>query len=70
VTVPGNARQRPSEQLLATLRDGKAQHHEEQRGLPLREKVRIVLELQRICLPLIARLRPLQAWERPWAVEP
>jgi hypothetical protein len=56
--------------LLDALRRGKARHHDEQRRLPLRDKVRIVLELQRICLPLIARQRPLQPWERPWAVEP
>lgn len=70
MTVPSRPRQRPSEELLVTLRRAKAQHHEEQRGLPLREKVRHVLELQRICLPLIARQRPLRPWECPWTVEP
>lgn len=68
--MPTTPRPRPPEQLLAALRRGKARHRNEQRGLPLREKVRIVLELQRICLPLMARQRPLQPWERPWAVEP
>ena len=36
----------------------------------LQEKVRVLLELQRQDLPLIARLRPLRPWERPWDVTP
>jgi len=32
--------------------------------------VRILLELQRQELPLLARQRPLQRWERPWDVTP
>jgi hypothetical protein len=32
----------------------------------LPEKVRLVMELQRAVLPLIARRRPLRSWERPW----
>jgi hypothetical protein len=44
--------------------------HEIQARLPLPEKVRILLELQRQELPLIARRRPLQPWERPWDIEP
>jgi hypothetical protein len=38
--------------------------------LALREKVQIVLEMQRVCLPLIARRRRLAEWERPWAITP
>jgi len=63
-------RQRPSEELLAALRRAKADLHEEHRERRLSDKVRMVLELQRICLPLIARQRPLRPWERPWTVEP
>jgi hypothetical protein len=50
--------------------DSKARWHREQASLPLKEKVRILLELQRLDLPLLARHRPLRPWERPWAVEP
>ncbi len=39
-------------------------------ALPLKEKVRIRLQLQRLDLPLLVRQRPLQEWERPQAVEP
>jgi hypothetical protein len=48
----------------------KARWHRAQASLPLREKVRILLELQRQDLPLIRRQRPLRSWERPWPIEP
>jgi hypothetical protein len=60
----------PSDELLLKLRTGKAALHEHHSNLPLPEKVRLVMELQRIVLPLIARQRPLRWWERPWTIEP
>ena len=48
----------------------KARWHQEQAALPVREKVRILLQLQREDLPLIERQRALKPWERPWSVEP
>lgn len=50
--------------------DAKADWHRAQANLPLKEKFRILLELQKQDLPLIARQRPLRPWERPWDVEP
>lgn len=61
---------RPSEELLLTLRAGKAALRKERIALPLPEKVRQVLELQRALHPLLARQRALRPWERPWDVEP
>jgi hypothetical protein len=61
---------RPSAALLAGLRAGKDELRRERMALPLREKVRLVLALQRIQWPLIQRQRPLQPWELPWDVEP
>lgn len=55
----------PADQLRS-----KAAWHRAQAALPLREKVRILLELQRQDLPLIGRHRPLRSWERPWPIEP
>lgn len=52
------------------LLTAKANWHQAQARLPLREKVRILLELQRQELPLVARRRPLRSWERPWPIEP
>jgi hypothetical protein len=60
----------PSESLMRQLWKGKAALHQRHASLPLPEKVRLVMELQRIVLPLIARQRPLRSWERPWEIEP
>jgi hypothetical protein len=38
--------------------------------MPLPEKVRQVIELQRFVYPLLARQRALEPWERPWELEP
>ncbi len=50
--------------------DRKRVWHREQAKLPLKEKFRILIALQRQDLPLIARRRPLRPWERPWDVTP
>lgn len=55
---------------MRQLWKGKAALHRRHASLPLPEKVRLVMELQRIVLPLIARQRPLRSWERPWEIEP
>lgn len=44
--------------------------HRVQASLPIREKVRILLQLQQQDLPLIEKQRPLRAWERRWPIEP
>jgi hypothetical protein len=61
---------RPSPELIARLRAGKEALRQKRIAMPLREKVRQVLELQKIQYPLLARQRPLRPWERPWDVEP
>jgi hypothetical protein len=43
--------------VVQRLFDAKAEWHRAQARLPVREKVRILLELQRQDLPLIARRR-------------
>lgn len=55
---------------VAPLLARKREWHRQQAHQPLREKVRILLELQRQELPLLARQRPLRPWERPWDVTP
>ena len=55
---------------MAALFERKHAWHREQARLPLREKFRILIELQQQDLPLLARQRPLKSWERPWEVEP
>jgi hypothetical protein len=60
----------PLDDLLRQLAKGKAALHQRHANLPLPEKVRLVMKLQRIVLPLIARQGPLRSWERPWEIEP
>lgn len=55
---------------LASLLVRKQEWHRQQAHRPLHEKVRILLELQRQELPLLARQRPLRRWERPWDITP
>ncbi len=67
---PSRRRPRPTPELMARLRAGKAELHRQRAHMALREKVRMVLELQHLCLPLIANQRRLASWERPWKVAP
>lgn len=60
----------PLDDLQQRLWKGKAALHQRHSTLPLPEKVRLVMELQRIVLPMIARQRPLRPWEHPWEIEP
>ncbi len=60
---------RPPEDVTRLL-ERKRAWHQAQAAAPLQEKVRVLLELQRQDLPLIARQRPLRPWERPWDINP
>jgi hypothetical protein len=63
--------QRPSEELLNRLFEGKRALHEAQRMLSLPEKVRQLLDLQKIAYEILrARGVELRPWERPWDIEP
>jgi len=63
-------RPRPTPELLAALREGKRQLHKEQRELSLPEKVRQLIELQKIDFAMrIARGEKLESWQRPWDLE-
>ena len=48
----------------------KREWHRLQAGLSLKDKFRILLQLQRQDLPLIERRRRLRSWEQPWNIEP
>ena len=65
------SRPRPTSELLERLREGKRELHAEQRDLPLPEKIRQLLELQKIDYEIRrARGDVLQPWEKPWDIEP
>ena len=63
-------RQRPSPELLDALRRGKREIHARQRNLPLPEKVRQVLELQKVDYEIRKQRGGLRSWEKPWDIEP
>jgi hypothetical protein len=50
--------------------EAKRAWHRAQAQLPLEEKVRILLEMQKQDLPIIAQRRPLKWHEKPWDIEP
>ena len=50
--------------------ENKREWHKAQAQLPIKEKMRQLLELQKHDLPLLARHRPLKWWEKPWDIEP
>lgn len=54
----------------ADVWESKREWHRQQAKLPLREKFRILLELQRQDYPILAARGTLRPWEKPWAIEP
>ena len=61
---------KPAPTASTELSASKAAWHRAQAALPIREKVRILLELQKQDLPLIRKQRPLRSWEKPWPIQP
>ena len=59
----------PAEEMEAIFAS-KREWHRRQAQRPVKEKVRILLELQRQVYPLLQRQRQLQWWEKPWEIEP
>jgi len=69
--VPGTGRRpRPSAELLDRLREGKSELRRSREQLSVPEKIRQILELQRLHFPLLSKQRTLEPWERPWELEP
>lgn len=57
-------------ELNQKIYEKKKEWHRQQAQLPIKEKMRILLELQKHELSLIAARRPLKWWEKPWDIEP
>ena len=62
-------RPRPSAELIAKLRQGKADLRREREAMSLPEKIRQVMKLQRLQYPLLARQRTPEPWEHPWDID-
>ncbi len=58
------------EEHRARVHAGKRHWHQEQATLPYKEKMRLLLQMQRELLPIIAARRELKWWEKPWDIEP
>lgn len=58
----------PAPEAIRRLREGKRELRYARIRMPLPDKVRQVVMLQRTMLPLIQRQRPLQPWERVWRI--
>lgn len=65
-----SGQKRSDRETIDALFVAKAQWHRRQARKPIKEKVRVLLELQRQDLPLIRRHRQLEPWERPWPIDP
>lgn len=48
----------------------KREWHKTQAQLPIKEKVRILLKMQRDDYPLLKARGVLRPWEKPWNIEP
>jgi hypothetical protein len=64
------SRARASAELVAAQWQAKAAWHRQQARLPVKEKIRLLLEMQRQLYPIYCQRRPLREWEHPWAIEP
>jgi len=62
----GSSLQAEAERIFAAKRDW----HRRQAHLPLKEKVRIMLQMQRDDYPILVRRGGLRSWEKPWDIEP
>lgn len=58
------------EQEAERIFAAKMEWHRKQAQLPLKEKVRILLKMQRDDYPLLKQRNVLRSWEKPWNIEP
>jgi hypothetical protein len=68
--APHSHRPRPTPELLEAQRQAKARWRREMAARPLREKIRVLLEMQRQLYPILRQRRAMQWWEHPWDIEP
>ena len=63
-------RDKSLEETQERIYAAKKEWHKQQARLPVEEKMRILIEIQKHDVPLIAAKRPLQWFEKPWDIEP
>lgn len=62
-------RARPSRQQLEAQVQAEARWRREMAARPWREKIGLLLEMQRRLYPIIRQRRAMQWWESPWEIE-
>ncbi|MBC7529921.1 MAG: hypothetical protein H7308_20520 [Chthonomonadaceae bacterium] len=58
--------QQEAERVFST----KKEWHRKQAQLPLKGKVRILLQMQKDDYPILLKRGVLKSWEKPWTIEP
>lgn len=57
-------------EFVAAQLQAKARWRRDMASRPFREKVGLVLEMQKRLYPILSRRRSMRWWERPWEIEP
>ncbi len=68
--MAGEHRPRPSPEFVAAQWSAQASWHRRCAQLPLKEKIRLLLDMQQRVYPIIRQRRAMREWERPWPIEP
>ncbi len=63
-------RARPSEELVRRQQEAKARWRHEVARRSFREKVAVMLEMQKRLYPVLEKRRAMQSWQRPWSIDP
>lgn len=63
-------RARGTAELIAAQWQAKEAWHRQRASLPIREKIRLLLDMQQALFPILRQRGQLREWERPWAIEP
>ena len=60
----------PAAQEAERIFAAKREWHRRQAELPLKEKMRIFLQMQKDDYPILLKRGKLRSWEKPWDIEP
>ena len=60
----------PAAQEAERIFAAKREWHRRQAELPIKEKVRILLQMQKDDYPILLKRGKLRSWEKPWDIEP
>jgi hypothetical protein len=70
MTVMSDETKTPIEIEAERIFAAKREWHKRQAQLPIKEKVRIMLKMQKDDYPILKARGVLRSWEKPWNIEP